>query len=43
MAEEKNTDFDIVNGRLDRLRALMRERGADAFVLMVLENSEVLI
>ena len=42
MAEEKNTDFDIVNGRLDRLRALMRERGADAFVLMVLErlNSE---
>nr|WP_315099492.1 aminopeptidase P family protein [uncultured Fretibacterium sp.] len=42
MAEEKNTDFDIVNGRLARLRALMREKGADAFVLMVLErlNSE---
>ena len=42
MDEEKNTDFDIVNGRLARLRALMREKGADAFVLMVLErlNSE---
>ncbi len=42
MAEEKNTDFDIVNGRLARLRALMREKGVDAFVLMVLErlNSE---
>ena len=42
MDEEKSTDFDIVNGRLARLRALMREKGADAFVLMVLErlNSE---
>ena len=31
MDEEKNTDFDIVNGRLARLRALMREKETDAF------------
>ena len=35
-------DFDIIDRRLSRLRALMRDAEADAFVLLVLErfNSE---
>jgi Xaa-Pro aminopeptidase len=34
--------FDIIHGRVEKLRALMREKGMDAFVLIVFErlNSE---
>jgi Xaa-Pro aminopeptidase len=34
--------FDVIRGRVGKLRALMREKGMDAFVLLVLEhqNSE---